>query len=62
MSHTIRFRRPETPYGVSRMVVPPEVDAAGRVRHLESLGYSIVDVTPPLQRQVPVEKLTQESF
>ena len=48
VTHTIRFRRPELPYGVSRMFVPPEADAAAQIRHLEGLGYTIVDVSPPL--------------
>ncbi len=48
VKHTIRFRRPELPYGVSRMFVPPEVDAATQIRHLVRLGYTIVEVSPPL--------------
>lgn len=48
MGHTIRFLRPELPYGVSRMFVPPEANAAAQIRHLEGLGYTIVDVSPPL--------------
>jgi hypothetical protein len=30
------------------MFVPPEANAAAQIRHLEGLGYTIVDVTPPL--------------
>jgi len=30
------------------MSVPPEADVAEHVRRLKDLGYTIVDVTPPL--------------
>lgn len=48
MNHTIRYQRAETPYGVTKSCVPPEGDAAKQVRRLEALGYTILDVTPPL--------------
>ena len=48
MSHVILFKRPETPYGVSKVCVPPEANAARQLQRLESLGYTILDVTPPL--------------
>jgi len=48
MSSTIRFQRPETPYGVSRMFVPTGTDTCAQIRHLERLGYTIVDISPAL--------------
>jgi len=48
MSSTIRFQRPETPHGVSKMFVPTEANTTAQVRHLERLGYTIVDVSPSL--------------
>jgi len=29
------------------MFVPSEVDTAGYIRHLEALGYTILEVSPP---------------
>ena len=49
MSHTVQFKRPETPTRISRMFIPEE--EAGSIRHirrLEALGYTIVDVSPPV--------------
>lgn len=48
MTHTISFRRPELPYVLSTMSVPPDADVALQVRHLEKLGYKIIEVSPPL--------------
>jgi hypothetical protein len=62
VTHTIRFRRPETGYSISRMFVSGEASADVQVRHLEGLGYTVVDVAPALvgqymlqfpERQVP---------
>jgi hypothetical protein len=46
MGNTIRFRRPETPYSVSRMFVSNDEDTETHVRHLKVLGYTILDVLP----------------
>jgi hypothetical protein len=48
VTHTISFRRPELPYVLSRMSVPPEADVAEHVRRLKDLGYTIVEGSPPL--------------
>ena len=56
MSHVIRFQRPETPYGVSTVRVPPEANAAQQLRRLEALGYTIVEVSPPLARTAATGK------
>lgn len=53
MNHTISFRRPELRHVLSKMSVPPAADVAEHVRHLESLGYKIIDVSPPLERYGP---------
>jgi hypothetical protein len=56
MTHTIRFRRPELPYVLSTMSVPPGSDTGEHVRRLEDLGYKIVDVSPPLGGYGPPQK------
>ena len=48
MGHTIRFRRPQHRHVLATMFVPPEADVMARIRHLQSLGYHIIDVTPPI--------------
>lgn len=48
LTHTIRFRRPETPYSVSKMTAPNEREAMTQMHRLEALGYSIIDVIPPI--------------
>ena len=48
MGHTIRFRRPELHHVLATMFVPPEADVMAQIRHLQSLGYHIVEVTPPI--------------
>jgi hypothetical protein len=57
VSDTIRFRRPETPYGISRMFVPTGTDTGAQVRLLEKLGYMIVDVSPTVAE--PKQRLPQ---
>jgi hypothetical protein len=56
MIHTIRFRRPELPYVLSTMSVPPGADTEGHVRRLEDLGYKIIDVSPPLGGYGPPQR------
>jgi hypothetical protein len=56
VSHIIRFQRPETPYGVSRVHVPPEANAAQQLRRLEALGYTILEVSPPLPQAAATGK------
>jgi hypothetical protein len=53
LSHTISFRRPELPYVLSTMSVPPEADVEEHVRRLKDLGYKIIAVTPPLDGYGP---------
>jgi hypothetical protein len=48
VTYTIRYQRAETPYGVTISCVPPEANAAKQVRRLQALGYTILEVTPPL--------------
>lgn len=49
MKHVISFRRPELRHVLATMTVPPEGDVPAQIRHLESLGYTIVAVSPPLE-------------
>ncbi len=51
MAHTIRFRRPETKYSISRMFVSDEQSTKSQIRLLEGLGYTIIDILPPLDGQ-----------
>jgi hypothetical protein len=53
VTHIISFRRPEQPYVLSRMSVPPGSDAEAQVHRLEDLGYKVVDVSPPLSGYGP---------
>jgi hypothetical protein len=53
LSHTIRFRRPELPYVLSTMSVPPGSDVAEHIRRLKDLGYKIIAVIPPLDGYGP---------
>jgi hypothetical protein len=46
--YSIRYRRPETPYSLSRMTTQDAVQAAIQVERLIALGYAVADVTPPL--------------
>jgi hypothetical protein len=53
VNHTISFRRPELHHVLSTMSVPHGADVAAQVRHLEDLGYKIVEVSPPLDGYGP---------
>lgn len=47
--HAIRYRRPETPWSLSRMTTQSAKEAAHQVERLVALGYQVKDVTPPLE-------------
>jgi len=47
--HAIRYRRPETPWSLSKMTTQNAKDAAQQVERLIALGYVVADVTPPLK-------------
>ena len=51
--HAIRYRRPETPYSLSRMTTQSAAEAAHQVDRLRALGYAVQDVTPPLAQPAP---------
>ena len=53
--HSIRYRRPETPYSLSRSSAPDAQRAAVQVARLIALGYSVVEVVPPLVDGVSTE-------
>lgn len=54
MRHTILFHHPETPEFIRSLLIPPEASAATHVRNLEALGYTVLEVSPPLTRFVPL--------
>lgn len=51
---TIRYRRPETPWSLSRSTTPDAARAVLQIARLVALGYEVVDVTPPLVAPQPV--------
>ena len=57
-THAIRYRRPETPWSLSRMTTQNAKDAAHQVERLIALGYAVADVTPPLEDAVPAPSET----
>lgn len=56
MTHIISFRRPELFYVLSKMTVPPGADVLVQIHHLEDLGYTIVEVSPPLDGYGPPKR------
>ena len=50
--HAIFYRRPETPWSLSRMTARGAAQAAQQVERLIALGYQVKDVTPPLAEPV----------
>ncbi|MDR3499786.1 MAG: hypothetical protein P4L72_11245 [Parvibaculum sp.] len=56
MSHTIRYRRPETRESVGRIFVPSGIDAAKQVRRLQGLGYTILEVLPAPSDIAPIAR------
>ena len=48
VTHTIHFRRPETPYSLSKMTVLNSQEASTQIHRLKALGYAIIEVLPPL--------------
>jgi hypothetical protein len=52
-SHRIHFRRPETPYSLSKMTASSQHEALLQIRRLKALGYTITEVIPPLEGEAP---------
>jgi len=52
-SFTIRYRRPQAPWSVVKMVVPGAGAATAQIDRLKALGYSIIDVEPVSPKIVP---------
>jgi hypothetical protein len=48
VQHVISFRRPGQTRTCNKLTIPPLEDPAAYVRRLEGLGYTIIDITPPL--------------
>ena len=59
MSQTIRFQHREAPDDVYSMTVSDEVFTVIVIRRVEALGYTIVDVTPPIAQWVPQRSESQ---
>lgn len=53
VSHTIRFRRPETPYSLSKMTASNQEETMVQIQRLKMLGYTIIEVVPPLEAEAP---------
>jgi hypothetical protein len=53
VGHTIRYRRPETPYSLSKMTTSNEKGALAQIQRLKTLGYTVVEVVPPLSSDSP---------
>lgn len=53
MGHAVRYTRPETRTTVTRIFVPTDEETPKQIRRLERLGYTIVDIVPPLRAQRP---------
>lgn len=49
MGYNIRFTRPETRATVSRLYIPSDDQAQIQIRRLQSLGYTIVEIDPPIR-------------
>jgi len=48
LTHTVHFRRPDTPYSLSKMTAPNEWEATTQIHRLEAPGCTVVDVIPPI--------------
>jgi len=62
VTYTISFRRPEQPYVLSTMSVPPGADPEAQVRHLGDLGYKIIAVSPLLGSYGPPQNPHPRTF
>lgn len=51
MGHSVRYTRPETLSTIARIFVPTDEETPKQIRRLRALGYTIVDITPPLSEQ-----------
>lgn len=49
MGHAVRYTRPETRSTVTRIFVPTDEETLKQIRRLERLGYTIIDIVPPLR-------------
>ena len=56
MEHVISFRRPGQTRSFTKLTIPPLEDPAAYARRLENLGYTIIDITPPLSAYGPPQR------
>ena len=54
MSQIVRFHRPEAPKSVCSMFVADEDSAPTHIRHMQSLGYTVVNDSPPPAGRPPM--------
>jgi hypothetical protein len=59
VSQIIQFQYPEVPDSIYCMFVADEALTAALIRRVEALGYTIVDVSPPMARWVPQRSASQ---
>jgi hypothetical protein len=59
VNHTIRYQSPEKPSSISNLFAIDEASALAKLHHLEGLGYTIVEVSPPLARWATQGSLPQ---
>jgi hypothetical protein len=46
--HTIHYRRPDAFHSLVKMTTLNEQEAEAQVKRLRALGYTVVDVKPPI--------------
>ncbi len=49
LGHNVRYTRPETRTTIARIFVPTDEEMPRQIRRLKMLGYTIVDIDPPLR-------------
>lgn len=52
MPHIISFRRADQVRTITKMTIPQQENPLVYIRRLESLGYSIIDISPPIPQFV----------
>lgn len=55
--HIISFRRPGQVRTLTKMTIPKQEDPLIYIRRLENLGYSIIDISPPIAQFIPTQNI-----
>tara|TARA_R110002074_G_scaffold388706_2_gene571560 strand:- start:1310 stop:1507 length:198 start_codon:yes stop_codon:yes gene_type:complete len=53
MGHDVRYTRPEARATIARILVSTDEETPKQIRRLEMLGYTIIDIAPPLRDHRP---------